>query len=149
MPRPSGPPYVPPRGEDGIPIYPDGWVPDTINEAMLAQAWQMARLRRITSDIHKAEKAAMFARAVAEAAESQAFIDAEGAMDIRKHLARVDPEVVRLKKEADDATAQFRALERAGRGCVKQIDVYITQGSTLKAELAAGLVDAPDTWQQS
>ena len=74
-------------------------------------------------------------RHAADMAESLAFVRAEGSMDLRKHLARI--EAGPLEKEALVAEAVVRYLRQRINAIATRIEVGRSAGAALRAELSA------------
>jgi hypothetical protein len=90
-------------------------------------------LRDTTSALKSAEHDAAIKRHAADMAESRAFLSAEGAMELRKHQARVAAD--RPEGEALVAEALVRVLRARIREIETRIDVGRTYGATIRAEL--------------
>lgn len=118
---------------------------DSVTETMVAMARQMETYRRFVAELKDAELDARAKRADATVAESRAFLEAEGAMDARRHIARSDPKVAELSLAADVAEVTVNHLKRCIAGCQVQIDVYRSQGSWQKAWLSVDN-SSPSTW---
>lgn len=82
----------------------------------------------------EAEQDAVVKRQAADVAESRAFINGEGAVETRKHLARVACE--RVEGEALVAEAVVRTFKAKIRAIETDIDVHRTFGATVRAELS-------------
>jgi hypothetical protein len=91
------------------------------------------RLDVLVRELRDAEFDAARKRHAADMAESRAFLAAEGAMDIRRHAARVAAE--REEGEALVAEALVRVLRADIRAVDTRIDVGRTFGATVRAEL--------------
>lgn len=85
------------------------------------------------TSLRAAEKDAAVKRHAADLAESRAFLAADGAMELRKHTARVQSE--RQEGEALVAEALVRVLRAEIRSIETRIDVGRTYGATVRAEL--------------
>ncbi len=108
-----------------------------------AQLAQLARDLDTTVDqLQMADKDATEKRAAADLAHSRAFLEATGAMDLRKHQAVVDTAKQRL--DADLADALVRHLRRRIDALRVRIDVGRSYGAALRAEISlGGQGDAP------
>jgi hypothetical protein len=106
---------------------------------------QMEHWRNLVHLIKAAELKARACRADADVAESKAYLRAEGPETRRRHEARADDDVVRRRFEADVAEVEVSHLKRAIDVCRAQIDVYRSQGSYKKGELAT-LGSTPSSW---
>jgi len=90
-------------------------------------------LRFRTAALRDAEHDAALKRHAADMAESRAFLAADGAMELRKHQARVAAD----DKEGDAKVAEalVRVLRQEIRAIETRIDVGRTYGATVRAEL--------------
>ncbi len=100
----------------------------------------MKQLTGLTTDLHNAvdalkaaERDAAEKRVAADLAESRAFLAADGAMELRKHTARV----AAGDREAEALVAE--ALVRVLRARIREIDTRIDVGRTFGASLRAEL----------
>jgi hypothetical protein len=82
------------------------------------------------ADLDAAQK-----RSAADTAESKAFVDAEGPMDIRRHLARLEAS----SKEYDAVVAEalVRHLRRSLSSLEVRIEIGRSLGAIARAELSA------------
>lgn len=99
-------------------------------------------LRRTVAAFRAAEKDAAVKRHAADMVESRAFLAADGAMELRKHTARVaaDP----AEHVALVAEALVRVLRAEIRSIETRIEVGRTYGATVRAELKTlGYGDSP------
>ena len=92
--------------------------------------------RSLIDLMHSAGLEARAKRAEAVRAESRAFLRAEGAMDLRKHKARVDAEVCRLQDAADIAEEVLKHLRMRIEQCSDEIEGSRTVAATLRAEFS-------------
>lgn len=90
-------------------------------------------LRRTVAAFRAAEKDAAEKRHVADMVESRAFLAADGAMDLRKHEARVAADT--QEQDALVAEALVRVLRAEIRSIETRIEVGRTYGATVRAEL--------------
>lgn len=90
-------------------------------------------LDRLVKELKAAEHVAAIDRHAADLAESRAFLVAEGAMDMRKHKARVESEQQELA--ALTAEAEVRGLRAQVRAVETRIDVGRSFGAAVRAEL--------------
>lgn len=110
-------------------------------------AAQLARLSRqldeLVQDIGRAEVTAVNAREDCTLAHARAFLQAEGPMDVRKHLAIEATHTERLAAELAEATV--RGLRRQIDSTRIRIDVGRSVGAAIRAEvgLAAAAGGAP------
>jgi hypothetical protein len=82
-----------------------------------------------------AENDAAQKRHAADMTESRAFVASEGAMDMRKHLARI--QAGPLEGEALVAEALARYLKTKIRSIETRIEIGRSLGAALRAELSA------------
>ena len=98
---------------------------------------QLAALAReldaTVTSLRAADLDATEKRHAADLAESMAFVKAEGSMDLRKHLARI--EAAPLEKEALVAEAVVRFLRQRINAIATRIEVGRSAGAALRAEL--------------
>jgi flagellar biosynthesis/type III secretory pathway chaperone len=94
-----------------------------------------ARLDQTVAALKLAEKDAAEKRHTADIIESRAFLNADGAMDIRRHTAKIAAD--RAEGEALVAEALVRVLRQEIRAIDTRIDVGRTYGVTVRAELKA------------
>lgn len=100
-----------------------------------AQLAQLARDLDVTVDqLQTADRDATEKRAAADLAHSRAFLEASGAMDLRKHQAVVD--TARQRLDADVAEALVRHLRRRVDAIKTRIDVGRSYGAALRAEIS-------------
>lgn len=107
--------------------------PANSQEVMAALGERLAKLNDHVRAYAAAEDSAAALRAAADLAESTAFLAADGAMELRKHHARVaasDDEAAALAAEA-----KVRSLKAKIRALETDIDVHRTFGATVRAEL--------------
>jgi hypothetical protein len=90
-------------------------------------------LRAKVSAFRSAERDAAEKRHAADMAESRAFLAADGAMDLRKHTARVAAD--QKENDALVAEALVRVLRAEIRSIETRIEVGRTYGATVRAEL--------------
>jgi hypothetical protein len=90
-------------------------------------------LRDSIKALRDAEQDAAVKRHHADMVESRAFLNADGAMEFRKHQARVAAE--KEEGEALVAEAIVRVLRAEIRSIETRIDVGRTFGATVRAEL--------------
>jgi chromatin segregation and condensation protein Rec8/ScpA/Scc1 (kleisin family) len=104
---------------------------------------ELARdLDTTVSQLKEADRDATEKRAAADLANSRAFLEATGAMDLRKHQAVVSTAQQRL--DADVAEALVRHLRRRLDALRVRIDVGRSYGAALRAEIGlAGSRDMP------
>lgn len=107
--------------------------PATANQVVANLSELTRELRDKTSAYRSAELNAAEKRHAADMVESRAFLTADGAMDIRKHIARVA--VDRPENDALVAEALVRVLRAEIRSIETRIEVGRTYGATVRAEL--------------
>lgn len=107
--------------------------PATANEVVTNLTELTRELRELTGVYRKAEIDAARKRRAADRAESVAFVNADGSMDIRKHLAR--NAAADLEDEALVAEAVVRAVRQEIRQIETRIEVGRTYGAVMRAEL--------------
>jgi hypothetical protein len=90
------------------------------------------QLDRTVSALKLAERDMAEKRHAADIAESRAFLAADGAMELRKHKARVAAD--RQEQDALVAEALVRVLRQEIRAIDTRIDVGRTYGATVRAE---------------
>lgn len=90
-------------------------------------------LDRTVGALKVAEKNAAEKRHAADLAESRAFLSADGAMELRKHTARV----ASAQQEGDALVAE--ALVRVLRQEIRAIDTRIEVGRTMSATIRSEL----------
>jgi hypothetical protein len=105
----------------------------TPNEVVLQLAKLTRDLDGIVEQLRLADIDAIRKRHAADLAESHAFLDAEGSMDIRKHEARLKA----ADKEMDALVAEalVRHLRKKLDAVDKRIEVGRSMGTTVRAEL--------------
>lgn len=92
-----------------------------------------AELDQLVSLLQEADLDAVRKRHGADIAESSAFVRAEGAMDIRKHKARIEAD--KQEEEALVAEALVRHLRKKIDAIQTRIDVGRSLGAAMRAEL--------------
>lgn len=84
--------------------------------------------------LEAAETDAAHKRAAADLAESKAFVNADGAMTLRKHVARIA--AGQAESDALVAEALVRVLRQKIRAKETSVDVGRSMGAALRVELA-------------
>lgn len=107
--------------------------PATSAEVVKGLSQLTGELRDTVTALKSAENDAAVKRHAADMAESRAFLSADGAMDLRKHTARVAAD--RQEGDALVAEALVRVLRAKIRELETRIDVGRTYGATVRAEL--------------
>lgn len=101
---------------------------------VVKQLSNLARdLDAVTEQLKEADDDSVRKRHAADLAESHAFINASGAMDMRKHLARIEAGDQEL--EALVAEALVRHLRKKISAIDTRIEVGRSMGTTLRAEI--------------
>lgn len=107
--------------------------PATANQVVANLSALTEELRRTVSAFRVAERDAAEKRHAADMSESRAFLRANGAMELRKHEARVAAD------DAEQAALVAEALVRVLRAEIRSIETRIevgrTYGATVRAEL--------------
>lgn len=93
---------------------------------------RLSELQQVIEKLREAETAAIGLRHEANVAEWKTFIQAEGAMELRKITARY--ETAGLALTAENAEAEVRHLARTVRLAEKRVDVGRTYSADLRAE---------------
>lgn len=106
----------------------------TANDVAAQLAALSRDLSKLVDDLEEQEKKAVNAREDYTLALSQAFLRAEGPMDLRKHQSIVDTHTQRLA--AETAEALVRGLRRSIESVKIRIDVGRSVGVALRSELA-------------
>lgn len=110
--------------------------PQTSTEIAL-QLGQLAReLDVAVKEIGQLDEAAQHARSRAVVTEAREFLSAEGAMDMRKWIAREKSAPAVL--DADIADAKVRAARERINSLKVRIDVGRSLGTAVRAEIALG-----------
>jgi hypothetical protein len=107
--------------------------PATPHEVVANLSALTEELRRTVAAFRAAERDAAEKRHAADMAESRAFLTADGAMDLRRHTARVAAD--RVEGDALVAEALVRVLRAEIRSIETRIEVGRTYGATVRAEL--------------
>jgi len=91
------------------------------------------QLEKVSTDLDAADVAYVDAKHAADVAESKAFLTADGPMDVRRHLAKVETADLRFK--ADMAEAAVKQGIRARDTIKVRIDVGRSANAALRAEI--------------
>lgn len=110
--------------------------PSTANEVVLQLAALSRELDTTVSQLEKADLDAVDKRSTFDIAYSKAFLEATGAMDIRKHTAILATAQDRVN--ADVADALVRHLRRRIDAIKTRIEVGRSYSAAIRAELALG-----------
>lgn len=108
----------------------------TPNDVALQLARVARELDQAVTAMEAAERDAVEKRAAADLALSRAFLNAPGAMELRKHQSVVETHQQRL--DADVAEAVVRHLRRRIDALKVRIDVGRSLGAAIRAEIALG-----------
>jgi len=113
----------------------------TANDVVLRLMELGRELDAAIDTLKDAELDAVTKRNAADLAESHAFVNADGAMDMRKHLARIEA------ADAELAAVIAEAVLRHLRARIKAIEIRVDLGRSLNAALRAelGTFDAGQT----
>lgn len=104
--------------------------------AIVRQLSELGRELDMTVEMMRdAETDAAEKRHAADMTESRAFVSSEGAMDMRKHLARIAAD--QIEGEALVAEALARYLKTKIRSIETRIEIGRSLGAALRAELTA------------
>ncbi len=102
--------------------------------AVVTQLAELGReLDAAVRTLRSAELEAVQKRHTADLAESRAFVDAEGSMELRKHLARLG--AAKVEDEALVAEAVVRYLRARIRAIDTRIEIGRSMGASLRSEL--------------
>lgn len=105
---------------------------------VVKQLVQLTReLDTTTNMLRDADLEAITKRHLADITESKAFLSADGAMDLRRHEARVVAD--KFEEEALVAEALVRHLKQ----CLKSLDLRIEVGRSLGTSLRAEMKTMP------
>ena len=108
--------------------------PSTPLEAVKLLGELTGQLRDQVRAYGQAEHNAAELRCAAVQVESRAFLRAEGAMELRKHQARVDAE--KAKHDSEVAESLVKILRERINTIRVEIDTMRTASATLRAELS-------------
>lgn len=110
--------------------------PEPLTAAGVAEhlATLSRKLDQLVGEIAEAETAAVNAREDFTLAHAQAFLRAEGAMDVRKYTAIEATHVQRIAAEL--AEAEVRGLRRSIESVRVRIDVGRSVGAAMRAEVS-------------
>lgn len=93
------------------------------------------QLEKVSTDLDAADVALVDAKHAADIAESRAFLEAEGSMDMRRHIAKLETDELRFRAEM--AEAAVRQGIRARDTIKVRIDVGRSANAALRAEIGA------------
>lgn len=95
----------------------------------------LCQLNELLDDIEHAEVTAVQAREDYTQAYSKAFLEAEGAMDARRHQASLKTTAARLNAELAETTV--KGLRRQIDSVRLKVDCHRSVGSAMRSELQA------------
>ena len=107
-------------------------VPQTGNHVVLGLTKLSRRLDEVTNALNAKDEEATKARATHTLANSEAFMRAEGSMDIRKHKAIIETHDLRFAAEL--AEMEVRGLSRALKTLNTRIDVGRSLGAAVRSD---------------
>jgi hypothetical protein len=114
----------------------------TANEVVVQLSHLGAELDGVVSALKEADVDAARKRLAADLAESNAFVNANGAMDLRRHLARIA--AAPQEEQAIVAEAAVRYLRQRIASIGLRIEVGRSYGAAVRAEVRAlGGADGP------
>lgn len=100
---------------------------------------RLSELSRIldaaTDEIAKADEAAVVAKQAFEVAYARAFINAEGAIDLRKHVATISTQAERLEYEI--AMQKHRAVKERINTIRSQLSIGQTLSAAIRSQFQA------------
>ncbi|WP_227979937.1 hypothetical protein [Nocardia spumae] len=106
----------------------------TPNQVVSHLAALSLQLDQVTEDLNRADEEAPELRGYATVANSEAFMRAEGPMDIRKHKAII--EVHELRFAAELAEMKVRALTRSQKTLMTRIEVGRSTGAAVRSDIS-------------
>lgn len=109
-------------------------VPQTPNDVVLGLMKLSRRLDDVLNDLNAADEEATTLRGQHTVANSEAFMNAEGAMDIRKHKAIIETHELRFAAEL--AEMKVRGLSRALKTLTTRIDVGRSTGAAVRSDIS-------------
>lgn len=115
--------------------------PLNAHEIATQLAERARELDKIVSDIADAERVAIHRREDYTLAYAQAFLTADGAMDIRRHKATQETHEARLNAEL--AEQLVKGLRRQIESVRTRIDVGRSLGAAVRAEVGLGGAGSP------
>jgi hypothetical protein len=108
--------------------------PQTPNEVIAWLAKLSLRLDEVTEELNLADEQATELRATHTVAHSEAFMRAEGPMDIRKHKAIIATHELRFAAEL--AEQKVRALTRSLKTLTTRIEVGRSTGAAVRSDIS-------------
>lgn len=109
-------------------------VPQTPNDVVLGLMKLSRRLDEVLVELNEADEDATIKRGQHTVANSEAFMNAEGAMDIRKHKAIIETHELRFAAEL--AEMKVRGLSRALKTLTTRIDVGRSTGAAVRSDIS-------------
>jgi hypothetical protein len=109
-------------------------VPQNPNEVVLALMKLSRRLDEVTNALNEKDEEATRKRAAHTLANSEAFIRAEGSVDLRKHKAIVETNDLRFAAEL--AEMEVRGLTRAVKTLTTRIEVGRSTGAAVRSDIS-------------
>lgn len=113
-----------------------------MSDSLITPQQVVTHLTRLSQDLDQivdmlrtADEDAVNKRHAADVAESLAFVEADGSMELRKHKARL--EAANKEKDALVAEALVRHLKAKIRATETRIDVGRSYGAVVRAEMSA------------
>ncbi|MET8648523.1 hypothetical protein [Nocardia aurea] len=107
-------------------------VPQTGNDVVLGLTKLSRRLEDVTNALNEKDEDATRKRAAHTLANSEAFMRAEGSMDIRKHKAIIETHDLRFAAEL--AEMEVRGLNRSSKTLMARIDVGRSMGAAVRSD---------------
>ena len=109
-------------------------VPHTPNDVVLGLMKLSRRLDEVLVELNEADEEATKLRGLHTVANSEAFMKATGAMDLRKHKAIIETHDLRFAAEL--AEMKVRGLTRALKTLTTRIEVGRSTGAAVRSELS-------------
>ncbi|UGT65277.1 hypothetical protein LTT66_18070 [Nocardia gipuzkoensis] len=109
-------------------------VPQTPNDVVLGLMKLSRRLDEVTNALNEKDEEATRKRAAHTLANSEAFIRAEGSVDLRKHKAVVETHDLRFAAEL--AEMEVRGLARAVKTLTTRIEVGRSTGAAVRSDIS-------------
>ncbi|MEU9515881.1 hypothetical protein [Micromonospora sp. NPDC048169] len=106
----------------------------TPNQVVSHLAALSLRLDEVTEELNRADEEATELRGYATVANSEAFLRAEGAMDLRKHKAIVETHELRFAAEL--AEQKVRGLTRSQKTLMARIEVGRSTGAAVRSDIS-------------
>jgi chaperonin cofactor prefoldin len=106
----------------------------TPNQVVNHLAALSRQLDEVTEELNRADEEATELRGYATVANSEAFLRAEGAMDLRKHKAIVATHELRFAAEL--AEQKVRGLTRSQKTLMARIEVGRSTGAAVRSDIS-------------